>query len=153
MQHQHSKVSCTSAEFIVGTVAVEVVALAVFAAVAFLGIVPLLALTGAAHALAVVAADVCTVVLAAVLVQVLGGHLVLTTFTLSANTSLIAPERNTVSLLCVFTHSENLHYNMKTVYILLEICVDINNKLVVSKYTGIENYHDIKTMIIDIVVA
>lgn len=92
------KASCTSTEFIVGTVTVEVVALAVFAAVAFFGIVPLFALAGAAHALAVVAADVCAVVLAAILVQVLGGHLVLATFTLSANTSLIASEMNTREL-------------------------------------------------------
>lgn len=82
----------TSTEFIIGAVAVEVVALAEFAAVAFFGIVPFLALAGAAHALAVIAADVRAVVLAAVLVQVLGRHLVFSTFTLPANTALIAPE-------------------------------------------------------------
>lgn len=86
----------SSAEFIVGTVAVEVVALAELAAVAFLRIVSFLALAGAAHTLAIVTADVRAVVLTAILVQVLSGHLVFTTFTLSANTSLIAPAGSTL---------------------------------------------------------
>lgn len=89
------KASCfsTSAEFIIRAVAVEVVTFAEFSAVAFFGIFPLLALASATHALAIIAADVRAVVLAAVLVQVLGGHLIFPAFTLPANTSFIAPER------------------------------------------------------------
>ncbi len=96
----------TSTEFIIGAVTVEVVTLAEFAAVAFFRIVSLLALAGATHALSVIAADVRAVVLAAVLVQVFGGHLVFSTFTLPAHTSLIAPERTQLT----FTHTKSLAY-------------------------------------------
>lgn len=81
----------TSTELVGGAVAVEVVTLAVLAAVVLLRVVPLLTLALAAHTFAVVAAEVGAVVLAAGLFKVLTGHLVFPALTLSANTILITP--------------------------------------------------------------
>lgn len=92
-------VTLTSAEFVVVTVAAEVVALAEAAAVALLGVVSDFALAHAAHALPVVAADVRAVVLAAVAVHVLRGHVVAAALAVAAHAPLVAPEdrRSTVS--------------------------------------------------------
>ena len=88
--HTHTQ-SRTSTQLVVGAVTVEVVTLAELSAVAFLRVLPLLALTGSTHAVSVVAADVRAVVLAAVLVHVLAGHLVGATLTLSADPPLVTP--------------------------------------------------------------
>jgi len=82
----------TSAQFVPRAVTVEVVTLAVQAAVPLFGLVSLLALACAAHALSVVAADVGAVVLATGPVHVLRGHIVAAAFTLSAHAALITPE-------------------------------------------------------------
>lgn len=83
----------TSTEFVVGAVTVEVVTLAELPTVAFLWVLSLLTLTGSTHTVSVVAADVCTVVFTAALIQVFAGHLVGAALTLSTNTALIAPDR------------------------------------------------------------
>lgn len=79
----------TSTEFVVGAVTVEVVTLAELSAVAFLRVLPLLALAGSTDAVSVVAADVRPVVLATVLVHVLAGDVVAAALTLPANTTLV----------------------------------------------------------------
>lgn len=94
--HSHSNYSIctflTSAELVVGPVTVEVVALAVLATVHFCEIVPLLAFTGAADAVAIVAADVRTVVFSAVGIQVLCAHFVFAALTKTPDTSFITPD-------------------------------------------------------------
>lgn len=85
-------VALTSAQFVSRAVTVEVVALAVLAAVPLLRVVSLLALTCAAHAVSVVAADVSTVVFTTSPIHVLCGHVVAAAFTPSAHTSIITPE-------------------------------------------------------------
>lgn len=81
----------TSTELVVRPVTVEVVALAVHAAVALSWIVPLLALTGAADTVTVVAADICTVVFSAVGIQVFRPHLVFAALTDASDSSVITP--------------------------------------------------------------
>lgn len=82
----------TSTQFVSRAVAVEVVTLAVLAAVPLLRVVSLLALTCAAHTVSVVAADVRTVVFTAGAVHVLCGYVVAAAFALPAHTSFITPE-------------------------------------------------------------
>lgn len=82
----------TSAELVVGSVAVEIVALAVLAVVDLCRIVSFLAFAGAADTVAVVAADIRTIVFSAFGVQVLGLPLVSAALADTANASLIAPE-------------------------------------------------------------
>lgn len=82
----------TATQFVSRTVTVEVVTLAVLAAVPLLRVVSLLALTCAAHAVSVVAADVGPVVFTAGPVHVLCGHVVAAALTLSAHTAFITPE-------------------------------------------------------------
>ena len=89
--HHSGSAPLTSTQFVVGPVAVEVVALAVLPVVDLGGVLPLLALAGSAHALPVVGADVRPVVLAAVGVQVLGAHLVLTALAHRADTPRVTP--------------------------------------------------------------
>ena len=83
----------TSTEFVAGAVTVEVVTLAELPTVTFFWVLSLFTLTGSTHTVSVVAADVCTVVLPTVSVQVVRPHLVCTALTQSANTALVAPER------------------------------------------------------------
>lgn len=85
-------VSLTSTELVVGSVAVEVVALAVLAVVDLCRILSLLAFAGAADTVAVVAADIRTIVFSAFGVQVFGLPLVSAALADAANASLIAPE-------------------------------------------------------------
>lgn len=87
--------SLTSTQHVVGAVAVEVVALAVLATVDFCGILPFLALAGAADAVAVVAADVGAVVFPAVGVQVLGVDVVLAALAHAPDTSFVTPDTKT----------------------------------------------------------
>lgn len=82
----------TSAELVVGPVTVEVVALTVHATVDLCRIVPLLAFTGAADTVTVVAADICTVVFSAVGIQVLCAHFVFAALTKTPDTSVITPD-------------------------------------------------------------
>lgn len=82
----------TSAELVVGAVAVEVVAFAELAAVRLCRIIPLPALTGTADAVAVVAADVRAVVFPAVGVQILGPDVVLAALARLPDASFVAPE-------------------------------------------------------------
>ncbi len=82
----------TSTQFVSRAVTVEVVTLAVLSAVPLLRVVSLLALTRAAHAVSVVAADVGAVVFTAGPVHVFRGHIVAAAFALSAHTSFITPE-------------------------------------------------------------
>lgn len=82
----------TSAQLVVGSVAVEIVALAELAIVDLCGILSLLAFAGATDAVAVVAADICTVVFSALGVQVLGLPLVPAALAETADASLVAPE-------------------------------------------------------------
>lgn len=101
----------TSAELVVGAVAVEVVALAVLATVDFCGIVPLLAFTGAADTVAVVAADICTVVFSAVGIQVLCAHFVFAALTKTPDTSVVTPDaQNRRLALCL--QNGNIKYTM-----------------------------------------
>lgn len=81
--------SVTSTELVVGAVTVEVVTLAVGAAVDLGGVLSLLTLAGAADAVPVVAADVGAVVLSTVGVQVLGSNLVFAALTESSDTALV----------------------------------------------------------------
>lgn len=81
----------TSAELVVGAVAVEVVALAVLPGVDLRGVLPLLAFARAAHAVAVVAADVRAVVFSAVGVQVFRPHLVLAALAKAPDAAVVAP--------------------------------------------------------------
>lgn len=81
----------TSTELVVRPVTVEVVALAEHATVDLSWIVPLLALTGAADAVSVVAADICTVVFSAVGIQVFRAHLVFAALTDASDTSVVTP--------------------------------------------------------------
>lgn len=82
----------TSAQLVVGSVAVEIVALAELAVVDLGRILSLLAFAGAADTVAVVAADICAVVFSALGVQVLGLPLVPATLAETADTPLVAPE-------------------------------------------------------------
>lgn len=82
----------TSAELVVGAVTVEVVALAVLAAVDLRGILSLLALAGAADAVAVVAADIRTVVFSAVGIQVLCPHFVFAALAKTSDAAVITPD-------------------------------------------------------------
>lgn len=84
----------TSAELVVGAVAIEVVTLAVFSAVDLSGVVSLLAFAGSAHAVAVVAADVGAVVLAAVGVQILRPNLVRAALALTSDATIVTPDEN-----------------------------------------------------------
>lgn len=79
----------SSTELVVGAVTVEVVTLAVGAAVDLGGVLSLLTLAGAADAVPVVAADVGAVVLSTVGVQVLGSNLVFAALTESSDTALV----------------------------------------------------------------
>lgn len=81
----------TSTELVVRPVTVEVVALAEHATVDLSWIVPLLALTGAADAVSVVAADICTVVFSAVGIQVFCPHLVFAALADTSDTSVVTP--------------------------------------------------------------
>lgn len=81
----------TSTELVVRPVTVEVVTLAVLATVDLSWNVPLLALAGAADAVTVVAADICTVVFSAVGIQVFCPHLVFAALTKTSNTSFVTP--------------------------------------------------------------
>lgn len=83
----------TTTQFVAGAVAAEVVTLAELAAVSLLGVLPVLALAPAAHAVSVVAADVGGVVFATGPVHVFCGHVVAAAFALSAHASLITPEK------------------------------------------------------------
>lgn len=82
----------TSTQLVSRAVTVEVVTLAVLPAVPLLGVVSLLALTCAAHAVSVVAADVGAVVFAAGPVHILCCHVVAAALALSAYTSFITSE-------------------------------------------------------------
>lgn len=82
----------TSAQLVVGSVTVEIVALAELAIIDLCGILSLLAFAGAADTVTIVAADICTVVFPAFGIQVLGLTLVPATFTETANTPFVAPE-------------------------------------------------------------
>lgn len=93
LSEARTRASLTSAQQVPRAVAVEVVALAVQAAVPLVGILPLLALAGAAHALAVVAANVGAVVLAACAVHVLSRHVVAAAFALFAHAAFVTPDR------------------------------------------------------------
>lgn len=81
----------TSAQLVVGSVAVEIVALAELAVVDLGRILSLLAFAGAADTVAVVAADVCAIVFSALGVQVLGLPLVPAALAQTADASLVAP--------------------------------------------------------------
>lgn len=82
----------TSAELVVGAVTVEVVALAELAAVDLCRILSLLAFAGAADTVAIVAADIRTVVFSAVGIQVLCPHFVFAALAKTPDTSLITPD-------------------------------------------------------------
>lgn len=82
----------TTAELIVGSVAVEIVALAELAVVDLCRILSLLAFAGAADTVTVVAANVRAIVFSAFGVQVLGLPLVSAALAGAANASLVAPE-------------------------------------------------------------
>lgn len=82
----------TSAQLVVGSVAVEIVALAELAIVDLCRILSLMAFAGAADAVAVFAADVRTVVFPALGVQVLGLPLVPAALAEAAYAALVAPE-------------------------------------------------------------
>lgn len=79
----------TSAKLVSRAVAVEVVALAELSTVPLLGVLSLLALACAAHAVSVVAADVGAIVFTAGPVHVLCGYVVTAAFTLSTHTALV----------------------------------------------------------------
>lgn len=78
-----------STQFVSRAITVEVVTLTVLAAVPVLRVFSLLALTGAAHTISIVAADLCTIVLSAGPVHVLCGYVIAATFTVSAHTSFV----------------------------------------------------------------
>ena len=82
----------TSAELVVGAVTVEVVALAVLAAVNLGGVIPLLAFAGPANTVTVVATDICAVVFPAVGVQVLGADFVFAALAEPADTAVVTPD-------------------------------------------------------------
>lgn len=82
----------TSAQLVVGSVTVEIVALAELAVVDLCRILSLLAFAGAADTVAIVAANICTVVLPALGVQVLSLTLVPAALAKTADTSFVAPE-------------------------------------------------------------
>lgn len=82
----------TSTQHVVGAVAVEVVTLAVLAAVDFCGILPFFALAGAADTVAVVAADIGTVVFSAVGVQVLCVDVILAALAHTPDTAFVTPD-------------------------------------------------------------
>lgn len=103
----------TSTELVVGAVTVEVVTLAVLAAVDLGRVLPLLTLARAAHAVAVVAADVGAVVLPAVGVQVLGAHLVFAALAQTPDAALVTPgtgRRGQRSVWLLSTSSAEKHY-------------------------------------------
>lgn len=81
--------SMSSAELVVGAVAVEVVALAVLATVNFCRILPLLAFAGATDAVAVVATDIRSVVFPAVGIEVLCPDFIFAALTFTPDTSLV----------------------------------------------------------------
>lgn len=81
----------TTTQLVAGAIAAEVVTLAELAAVSLLGVLPVLALAPAAHAVSIVAADVGGVVFATGPVHVFCGHVVAAAFALSAHASLITP--------------------------------------------------------------
>lgn len=83
--------SHTSAELVVRPVTVEVVTLAELATVDLSWVVPLLAFTGAADTVTVVAADICAIVFSAVGVQVFCPHLVFAALTNTSDTSVVTP--------------------------------------------------------------
>lgn len=92
----------TSTELVVGSVTVEIVALAVQAAVDLCGILSLLAFTAATDTVTVVAADISTIVFPAVGIQILCLTFVSAALTETPNASLIAPDtedKRLVSLL------------------------------------------------------
>lgn len=92
----------TSTELVVGSVAVEIVALAERAAVDLCRILSLLAFTAATDTVTIVAADIRTIVFPAVGIQILCLPFVSAALTDTPNASLIAPDtedKRLVSLL------------------------------------------------------
>lgn len=82
----------TSTQLVVRTVTVKVVTFAVLAAVDLCSILTFLALTGAANTVAVVAADIRSIVFPAVGVQVLCANIVFAAFTTTPDTTFVAPD-------------------------------------------------------------
>lgn len=82
--------SVSSAELVVRAITVEVVTLAVLAAVDLCGVVSLFAFTCATDTVSVVAADICTVISSAVGIQILSADLIFAALTQAPNTPLVA---------------------------------------------------------------
>lgn len=82
----------TSAQLVIGSIAVEIVALAELAVVDLRRDLSLLAFAGPTDTVTVVAANICTVVFPALGVQVLGLALVPAALAQTADTSFVAPE-------------------------------------------------------------
>lgn len=99
----------TSAELVVGAVAVEVVTLAVLATVDLCRIVTFLAFTGSADTVTVVAADICTIVFSAVCVQVVSPDFIFAALTKAADTALITPETQNRRLIIFVTTTAFQH--------------------------------------------
>lgn len=88
------KCSLTSAQFVVGSVAVEVVTFTVLPFIPLFWIVSFLAFTRSTDTVSVFATDLCAIVHAAVCIQILCPDIIFATFTNPSNTSLIASSKS-----------------------------------------------------------